>query len=78
MLSISKTKDLDIKELENFYNKCVIIISANYISKSRIEQNSILEKYSLYNNKQTEYYASLIPKPRTRKRAIIISIYTKG
>jgi hypothetical protein len=51
MQEMTKTKDLDIKELKDFYSKYAIIANANYISKLRIKRNSILEKYSLYNNK---------------------------
>jgi hypothetical protein len=75
MLKISKTRDLGIKELEGFYSKCVIIINANYISKSGIKKDFILGKYSLYNNKQIEYYENIMPKPKNKKYAIITSIY---
>ena len=75
MPRISKTRDLDIKELENFYSKYVIITNVNYISKLRIRRNSILEKYNLYNSRQTEHYANIIPKLKNKKHATMTSIY---
>jgi hypothetical protein len=75
MLKISKTKDLDIKEPGDLYSRCVITTNANYISKSKIKRDFILKKYSLYNNMQIACYANITPKLKTKKHAIIISIY---
>ena len=62
MLRISIINNLDIKRQKSYPSKCVIIISANYISRLKIIRDFTLEKYILYNNKQTKCYANIILK----------------
>ena len=78
MLKISIINNLDIKKQESYLSKCVIITSANYISKSKKTRGFISEKYILYNNMQIKRYANIILKQQTRKYAIITSIYNIG
>jgi hypothetical protein len=75
MFRKSKTKDLDIERLKDFYSKYAIITSVNYISKSKTKNSFILEKYSLYNSRQIKYYANIMLRLKIRKHTIIISIY---
>jgi hypothetical protein len=62
MLGISIINDLDIKEQASYLSKCAIATSANYIRKLKRIKDFILEKYTLYNNKQIRHYANIMLK----------------
>ena len=62
MLRINMINNLDIKEHASYLSKCAIATNANYIRRSRRIKDFILERYTLYSNKQIRHYANIMPK----------------